>query len=122
MRVAHGYTEVMAAERDVAHDPRECDGALARAFGFLGKRWNGVILGTLLTGPASFSELKRAVHGISDSVLSDRLTELGRAGLVERCVDEGPPIAVSYGLTPAGQALLPVLRGLTTWAEDNLPA
>jgi DNA-binding HxlR family transcriptional regulator len=35
-------------------------------------------------------------------------------------VDEGPPIAVSYGLTPAGQALLPVLRGLTTWAEDNL--
>lgn len=111
----------MAAERDVAHDPRECDGALARAFGFLGKRWNGVILATLLAGPASFSELRRAVHGISDSVLSDRLTELGRAGLVERCVDEGPPIAVSYGLTPAGQALLPVLRGLTTWAEDNLP-
>ena len=29
---------------------------------------------------------------------------------------------VSYSLTPAGQALLPVLRGLTTWAEDNLPA
>ena len=111
----------MAAERDVAHDPRACDAALARAFGFLGKRWNGVILATLLTGPASFSELKRAVHGISDSVLSDRLTELGRAGLVERCVDGGPPIAVSYGLTPAGQALLPVLRGLTAWAEDNLP-
>ena len=49
------------------------------------------------------------------------LTELGRAGLVERCVDAGPPIAVSYGLAPAGQALLPVLRGLTAWAEDNLP-
>lgn len=112
----------MAAERDVAHDPRECDGALARAFGFLGKRWNGVILATLLSGPAGFSELKRAVHGISDSVLADRLTELARVGLVERSVDEGPPVSVSYSLTPAGQALLPVLRGLTTWAEHNLPA
>ena len=103
-------------------DPRECDGALARAFGFLGKRWNGVILATLLSGPAGFAELKRAVHGISDSVLADRLTELGRVGLVERSVCEGPPVSVSYALTPAGQALLPVLRGLTEWAADNLPA
>jgi len=76
----------------------------------------GVILGTLLSGPGEFSELKRAVAGISDSVLSARLAELGRAGLVQRPVDEGPPVAVSYALTPAGQALLPALRELTTWA------
>src|SRR5437868_2942821 len=105
---------------DEAHDPRACDGALSRAFGFLGKRWNGVLLATLLPGSASFSELKRAVQGISDSVLADRLAELGRAGLVDRFVDAGPPVAVSYSLTPAGQALLPVLRELTTWARENL--
>ena len=122
MRLAHGYTGVMTAERDVAHDPRECDGALARAFGFLGKRWNGVILAVLLGGPAGFSELRRAVNGISDSVLADRLTELSRAGLVNRSVIEGPPVSVSYALTPAGLALLPVLEGLTKWAADNLPA
>ena len=74
----------MAAERDVADDPRECDGALARAFGFLGKRWNGVILATLLSGPAGDSGAEGPAHGISDSVLADRLTELGRVGLVER--------------------------------------
>jgi DNA-binding HxlR family transcriptional regulator len=45
-----------------------------------------------------------------------------RVGLVERSVCEGPPVSVSYALTPAGQALLPVLRGLTEWAADNLPA
>jgi DNA-binding HxlR family transcriptional regulator len=112
----------MAAERDVVHDPRECDGALARAFGFLGKRWNGVILAVLLAGPAGFAELKRAVHGISDSVLADRLTELSRAGLVDRSVNEGPPLSVSYALTPAGNALLPVLDGLAKWAAENLPA
>ena len=54
--------------------------ALARAFGFLGKRCNGVILATLMNGSAGFADLKRAVSGISDSVLSERLSEL--AGLL----------------------------------------
>lgn len=102
------------------HDPRACDGALARAFGFLGKRWNGIILATLMSGSAGFAELRRAVAGISDSVLSERLGELARAGLVERNVDEGPPISVEYRLTESGRALLPALDELTTWASDNL--
>jgi DNA-binding HxlR family transcriptional regulator len=97
-----------------------CDKALVIAFGFLGKRWNGVILGTLMDGAASFSELRRGVDGISDSVLSDRLTELATAGLVTRTVDEGPPIAVAYELTASGKALLPALTELTTWARSNL--
>ena len=53
-----------------------CEAGLARAFDFLGKRWNGVILGTLSSGPAGFAELRRGVGTITDSVLSDRLTEL----------------------------------------------
>jgi DNA-binding HxlR family transcriptional regulator len=103
------------------HEPRACDAALRRAFEFLGKRWSGMILGTLTSGPAGFSELRRAVVGISDSVLSERLTELGRAGLVLRVVDEGPPVAVDYQLTDAGLALLPALDELTSWAAANLP-
>jgi DNA-binding HxlR family transcriptional regulator len=109
-------------EQSLDHQPRTCDAALTRAFAFLGKRWNGVILGTLTLGPAGFSELKRAVTGISDSVLSERLSELCSAGLVQRSVDAGPPVAVDYRLTNAGQALLPALRELTNWASDNLPA
>jgi DNA-binding HxlR family transcriptional regulator len=112
----------MNTASDLAHEPRVCDAALSRAFGFLGKRWNGVLLGTLMQGPAGFAELKRAIHGISDSMLSDRLTELAGAGLVSRSVDEGPPVAVVYALTTSGQALLPALDALTTWAAENLPA
>lgn len=112
----------MARQVAVEHEARTCDAALARAFAFLGKRWNGVILGTLLSGPAGFAELRRAVHGISDSVLSERLTELTGAGLIQRTVDEGPPIAVAYALTASGKALLPALGELTTWASENLPA
>jgi DNA-binding HxlR family transcriptional regulator len=61
------------------------------------------------------------VGGISDSVLSDRLSELARAGLVHRTVDDGPPVAVSYQLTEAGESLTPVFQQLATWARDSLP-
>ncbi len=115
-------------EEHRAHDaPGErtapvCDKALVHAFGLLGKRWNGVILGTLTGGAASFSELRRAVEGISDSVLSERLTELGAAGLVSRTVDDGPPVAVAYALTASGTALQPALTELTSWARSNFTA
>lgn len=97
-----------------------CDAALIRAFRFLGKRWNGVLLGTLTNGPMTFTQLRRALEGISDSVLSARLGELTAAGLVLRTVDEGPPVGVSYALTPQGRALTPALRELTAWASVHL--
>ena len=109
------------AIREVEHEPRVCDAALRRAFDFLGKRWNGVLLGTLLSGPATFTELRRAIGGISESVLSDRLSELTKAALITRRVDEGPPLSVSYQLTDAGAGLLPALNELTAWASANLP-
>jgi DNA-binding HxlR family transcriptional regulator len=106
------------------HDPtsQHCDAALARAFSFLGKRWNGVILGSLVTGGAGFSELKRRVEGISDSVLSDRLSELQGVGLIIRTVQEGPPVSVSYALSHAGAELIPVMSALGAWASANFVA
>ncbi len=97
------------------------DAALARAFEFLGKRWNGVVLGNLREGPAGFRELSRAIGGISDSVLSDRLSDLAEAGLIARTVDEGPPLAVSYALTDRGNALIPALAEISLWAQEHLP-
>ncbi|MBW0104583.1 helix-turn-helix domain-containing protein [Pseudonocardia sp. KRD291] len=99
-----------------------CDGALAHAFGFLGKRWNGILIGTLMHGPASFSGLRRAVPGISESVLASRLTELSTAGLITREVCPGPPVTVVYSLTDSGQALVPVLSDLAAWSRDHLTA
>ena len=94
--------------------------ALARAFKFLGKRWNAVVLGHLSAGPAGFRELSRALDGISDSVLSDRLSDLAAGGLITRTVDEGPPITVSYALTDRGRALVPALEQIALWASDHL--
>jgi DNA-binding HxlR family transcriptional regulator len=100
---------------------KSCDGSLAQAFTFLGKRWNGVILGTLSNGVSGFAELRRNVAGISDSVLAERLTELQAAGLIVRAVDPGPPVSVSYQLTEVGNALIPALHALSAWASEYIP-
>ena len=96
------------------------DVALARAFEFLGKRWNAMVLGNLSEGPAGFRELSRGMGGISDSVLSDRLSNLAAAGLIARTVDDGPPLAVSYALTDRGEALIPALAQISLWAQEHL--
>lgn len=100
----------------------QSDAALVRAFELLGRRWTGVILGTLSDRPASFGELGRAVPGISDSMLSTRLATLSKVGLLTRAVDEGPPLSVAYQLTDAGCALLPALDQISRWAGEHLPA
>jgi len=98
-----------------------CDAGVRRAFDFLGKRWNGVILGTLSSGPLGFADLRRGVGAITDSVLSDRLVELAEAGLVERTVTQTRPPGVSYQLTASGSQLLPILHQLGSWADAALP-
>jgi DNA-binding HxlR family transcriptional regulator len=117
-------TSVEPPRRSRKATREECaraDEALVRAFGLLGKRWTGVLLGTLRGGPGGFRALSRAVDGISDSMLSDRLAELAEAGLVTRTVREGPPLSVTYALTEAGRALLPALEQITRWSKKHLP-
>ncbi|MFF7291140.1 winged helix-turn-helix transcriptional regulator [Microbacterium sp. NPDC008134] len=105
---------------EIGHDLQKCDAAVTLAFSVLGKRWNGMIVSSLGAGPSTFVALRRAVAGISDTVLSDRLAELADAGLVARTVDAGPPVTVSYALTPGGEGLLPILDDLGAWASATL--
>jgi DNA-binding HxlR family transcriptional regulator len=79
------------------------------------------VLGHLSAGPQGFRELSRAIDGISDSVLSDRLSDLAAGGLIARTVDAGPPVTVSYALTDRGKALMPALEQISLWADENLP-
>lgn len=99
-----------------------CDSAITLAFSVLGKRWNGMILSVLGSGVTSFVGLRKAVSGISDTVLAERLLELAEVGLVRREVVEGPPITVRYELTTAGAELVPTIAQLGSWAKRNLSA
>ncbi|MEU6369317.1 helix-turn-helix domain-containing protein [Streptomyces sp. NPDC046931] len=107
-----------------SHGTEACkpvDDGITRVFQLLGKRWTGPIVAVLIEQPANFAALRRAVPGLSERMLSDRLTELGAAGLVVREVDEGPPLRVSYRLTESGAALGPALKELAEWAKAHLP-
>jgi DNA-binding HxlR family transcriptional regulator len=99
----------------------EPGGGLQRVFQLLGKRWTGLVIAALMNGPGGFAELRRAVPGISERMLSDRLTELAELKLVTREVDAGPPLRVSYRLTGAGYGMRPAMQELTDWAETHLP-
>ncbi len=100
-------------------DPVHCDEALTSVFALLGKRWTGVIIGVLLERPARFAEMASAIPGITEAMLSSRLTELQEAGLVHREVLPGPPIASVYRLTDQGAALRPGLLALAEWADTH---
>jgi DNA-binding HxlR family transcriptional regulator len=87
------------------------------AIELIGKRWTGAIVVALTEGPMRYAELGKAVPGLSDRLLSQRLRELEEEGLVERQVEAGAPVRVTYSLTEAGQQLDPVLSELKSWAR-----
>src|SRR5438128_9640787 len=68
----------------------------------VGRRWTGAILSVLMDRPMRFSEVAQAVPELSDRLLSERMKELERRGLVERRVIPGPPLRVEYALSRMG--------------------
>ena len=87
------------------------------AIELIGKRWSGAIVWSLSEGPLRYGELKRAVPGLSDRLLSQRLRELESAGLVDREVQDELPVRVIYRLTDKGDGLRPAITSLGQWAE-----
>ena len=87
------------------------------AMSFLGKKWTGLILRSLMEGPRRFTEMSAYVPGLSDRLLSQRLQELEEAGIVERRVYSQRPVLVEYSLTDQGQALREVVVAIQHWAD-----
>jgi DNA-binding HxlR family transcriptional regulator len=91
--------------------------AFQLAIDVLGRPWNALILNVLQAGALRFSELAAAARGPGDKVLSARLKELERCGLVVRSVDPGPPVRVTYELTSGGRDFADVARAIERWGR-----
>lgn len=85
----------------------------------VGDKWSVLVMNLLGGGPKRYSELQRAIEGISQRMLTLTLRSLERDGLVERTVTPTSPPRVDYALTPVGQTLSAQAAGLIAWAEQH---
>lgn len=83
----------------------------AHALNFIGDRWALLVVRELMFAPKRFQMIRAGMPGITASVLTQRLAQLGQAGIVEHDAVLG-----IYALTGAGRALHPVLTELCRWA------
>jgi DNA-binding HxlR family transcriptional regulator len=84
----------------------------------LGRRWSLLILKNLSSkNVIRFNELKRNLKGISNTVLSDRLSELEKEGLITKKIYPEIPLKVEYRLTSKTKDLEPILQSLDRWCE-----
>src|ERR1700736_1632172 len=88
-----------------------------QAFKVIEGRWKLLILFHLFGGKIlRFSELERAIPGVSQKMLIQQLRHMEKDGIVRRLVHHQVPPKVQYGLTAWGQGLCPVLDALLAWA------
>src|SRR3954454_11040819 len=86
----------------------------------LSDKWVTLVLVALRDGPRRYSELSRAIAGVSQKMLTQTLRTLERDGLLTRTVTPSVPVTVTYELTPLGQSLLPVVSAIKDWAETHI--
>jgi DNA-binding HxlR family transcriptional regulator len=86
----------------------------------LSDKWVTLILTALADAPRRYSELARAIAGVSQKMLTQTLRMLERDGLVTRTITASVPVRVDYQLTPLGRTLLPVVRAIKDWSETHI--
>ncbi|WP_249351522.1 winged helix-turn-helix transcriptional regulator [Corallococcus exiguus] len=87
----------------------------------VGDKWSVMVIVNLGEGPVRFSELKRAIEGISQRMLTLTLRNLERDGLLTRTVHPTTPPSVDYALTKLGRTLLEPVSVLAMWARHHRP-
>ena len=85
-----------------------------RTIELIGRRWTGAALLAMSSGCSSYSEIRDAIPGISDRLLSERLKELETEDIITRTVSGR---STTYELTERGEALGPILGAVSVYAE-----
>jgi len=87
----------------------------------VGDKWSVLVIDLLGQGTMRFSELHRAIDGITARMLTVTLRGLERDGIVTRTIHPVIPPRVEYALTPMGRTLLATIGQLVAWADSHLP-
>ncbi|RUM96926.1 transcriptional regulator [Pseudaminobacter arsenicus] len=100
------------------HRSEDCR-AISEILQRVGDKWTVLVVGMLSNGPMRFSELRHAVGGISQKMLTTTLRGLERDGFVTRTVFPTIPPRVDYELTELGHQLQEPVNALADWARQN---
>jgi DNA-binding HxlR family transcriptional regulator len=87
----------------------------------VGDKWSVLAIDLLGQGTMRFTELHRAIDGITARMLTVTLRGLERDGIVTRTIHPVIPPRVEYALTPMGRTLLDTIGQLVTWTDSHLP-
>ena len=99
------------------YDGQEC--SIARALEIVGERWTLLIVRDVFLGLRRFDQLQESL-GIARNVLTDRLSKLVEAGILERVRYSERPERFEYRLTDKGLELNVALTGLRQWGDKYL--
>jgi DNA-binding HxlR family transcriptional regulator len=102
-------------------EPSECR-RLGEVLARVGDKWTVQVIVELGEGPLRFNELRRAITGVSQRMLTLTLKNLERDGLVSRTVTPSVPPRVDYALTDLGRSMLAPVQALGEWAAAHIPA
>ena len=83
-------------------------------------RWKLLILYELYFRSNRFAELRRALSGISEKILSHELKQLESEGIILRTLVQERPIKVSYAVTSLGEQLKPIISAMHDWGSIYL--
>ena len=81
----------------------------------IGNKWKIFIIQQLMDRPFRFSELRRAIPGISEKVLTDNLRAMEKDGLITRTVFPEVPPRTEYALSELGNTMRPIIESMATW-------
>ena len=85
----------------------------------VGGKWKPPILYLLRSGTMRFGELKKAITGITQKMLSQELREMESDGLIDRKVYPVVPPKVEYTMTAYGKSLEPILKNMSEWGKKH---
>jgi DNA-binding HxlR family transcriptional regulator len=85
----------------------------------IGRRWTAAVLLAGERGARRFGQYRTLVPGISDRLLSQRLKDLERHGLMERTVIPSTPVEIRHSPTERGRGLIVALQPLIDWSLDG---
>lgn len=122
MNVTNADNQEVCTERNLNFFHPSCCCPIRDVISRLGDKWSLLILTTInVNGTMRFGEIRQSIGDISHRMLTVTLRALETDGLLERKVHAEVPPRVEYSITPLGRSLMPHVKALVGWAQEQLP-